>query len=66
METYNNSYSVKEDEVLWELHEIRHELHGELKKTPLEEINRRARALFEDWKRIDKQHEKYDSLAKNQ
>ena len=32
METYNNSYPVKEDEVLWELHEIRHELHGELKK----------------------------------
>ena len=24
METYKNSYTVKEDEVLWELHEIRH------------------------------------------
>jgi hypothetical protein len=56
METYNNSYSVKEDEVMWELHEIRHELHSELKKTPIEEVNRRARALFEDWKRIERQH----------
>jgi hypothetical protein len=58
METYNNSYSVKEDEVLWELHEIRHELHDELKTKPLEEINRGARAIFEDWKRIERQHEK--------
>ena len=58
METYNNSYSVKEDEVLWEFHEIRHELHDDLKKMPLEEINRRARAIFEDWKRIERQHEK--------
>jgi len=33
-------------------------LHEELKKKPLEEINRRARALFEDWKRIERQHEK--------
>ena len=55
METHNNSYSVKEDEVLWELHEIRHELHGELKKTSLEEINKGARAIFEDWKRIEGQ-----------
>ena len=54
METYNNSYSVKEDEVLWELHGIRHELHDELKKT-IEEINRRASAIFEDWKRIERQ-----------
>jgi hypothetical protein len=52
METYKNSYSVNEDEVLWELHEIRHELHGELKKRPLEEINRGARDTFERWKRI--------------
>ncbi|MFZ4854920.1 MAG: hypothetical protein ACOYL3_00860 [Desulfuromonadaceae bacterium] len=58
METYKNSYSVKEDEVLWELHEIRHELHGELKKIPLEKINSGARAIFENWKRIGKQHEK--------
>ena len=53
METYNNSYSVKEDEVLWELHGIRHELHDELKTKPLEEINSGARAIFEDLKRIN-------------
>jgi hypothetical protein len=50
METYKNSYSIKEDEVLWELHEIRHEFHEELKKKPLDEINRGARGTFESWK----------------
>ena len=50
METYKNSYSVKEDEVLWELHEIRHKLHEKLRKKPLDEINRGARDTFESWK----------------
>ena len=50
METYKNNYSVKEDEVLWELHEIRHSLHEDLKKRPLAEINRAARDIFEGWK----------------
>jgi hypothetical protein len=58
METYNNSYSVKEDEVLWELHEIRHKLHLELKKKPLDEINRAARDTFERWKSFEKHNEK--------
>ena len=49
METYSNSYTVQEDEVLWELHEIRHKLYEELKKKHLDEINRDARALFESW-----------------
>ena len=62
METYKNSYSVREDEVLWELHEIRHELHRELKKKSLDEINRAARDTFERWKHIDKQPEKYNAL----
>ena len=57
METYKNSYSVREDEVLWELHEIRHEIHRELKKKSLDEINRAARDTFERWKNIDKQTE---------
>jgi len=57
METYKNSYTVKEDEVLWELHEIRHELHGVLKKS-LEEINRGAKDTFESWKIGEKHHEK--------
>ncbi len=51
METYKNSYSVKEDRVLWELHEIRHELHEELKNRPLAEFNKGARELFEQWKK---------------
>jgi hypothetical protein len=50
METYKNSYTVKEDEVLWELHEIRHSMHDELRKRPLSEINRTARDIFETWK----------------
>jgi hypothetical protein len=51
MGTYKNSYSVKEDQVLWELHEIRHELHEELKNRPLAELNKSARELFEQWKK---------------
>lgn len=49
MGTYNNSYSAKEDQVLWELHEIRHELHEELKNRPLAERNKGAMELFEQW-----------------
>ena len=49
METYKNSYTVKEDEVLWELHEIRHALHGELKRKSLDDINKDARETFNRW-----------------
>jgi len=52
METYKNSYSVKEDEVLWELHEIRHKLHNEQKDISLAERNRVALELFNSWKRV--------------
>ncbi len=31
MEIYKNDYIKSEDELLWELHEIRHELHEESK-----------------------------------
>lgn len=51
MGTYKNSYSVKEDQVLWELHEIRHILHEEQKNITLDERNRVALALFDSWKR---------------
>ncbi len=50
METYKNSYSVKEDEVLWELHEIRHALHQELRGRSLSDINISAREKFAAWK----------------
>lgn len=50
METYKNSYSVKEDEVLWELHEIRHALHQELRGRSLSDINISAREKFAEWK----------------
>jgi len=43
MGTYKNSYTVNEDEVLWELHEIRHKLHEEQKNVPLAERNKVAR-----------------------
>jgi hypothetical protein len=64
METYKNSYSVKEDEVLWELHEIRHELHDDLKSKPLDVINRGARVTFDRWKRACK-HEQEVYIAEN-
>lgn len=53
METYKNSYSIKEDEVLWELHEIRRKIHEELKTRPLDEINRAAHESFAKWQRDD-------------
>ena len=51
METYKNSYSVREDHLLWELHEIRHELHKEQQNMSLAERNKGARELFEQWKK---------------
>jgi hypothetical protein len=66
METYKNSYSVKEDEVLWELHEIRHSMHNDLKNRPLNEINRSARDIFESWKcGKDEYHNSSHSLLAN-
>jgi len=53
METYKNCYSVKEDEMLWELHEIRHKLHNELIDTPLSEFNTDAKDFFENWKKTN-------------
>lgn len=54
METYKNSYSVQEDEVLWELHEIRHRLHLDLADKDLQEINREALRKFREWSVKDK------------
>jgi hypothetical protein len=49
METYKNSYDRNEDMMLWELHEIRHELHKEFSRKTLEEINRDALRKFQEW-----------------
>lgn len=51
METYSNDYRKDEDMVLWEIHEIRHELSKEYSTMTSDEINSRARNFFEDFKR---------------
>ncbi len=49
METYKNSFDKNEDRMLWELHEIRHELHKEFSRKTVEEINREALIKFKKW-----------------
>ena len=51
METYKNDYRKEEDEILWELHEIRHQIHKEDAKNTFLEINKEA---FEIDKKIYK------------
>ena len=51
METYKNSYTEKEDQVLWELHEIRHKLHKRRKNSTIEEINREALKRYAEWQK---------------
>ena len=51
METYKNSYDEKEDQTLWELHEIRHKLHKKRKNKTIEEINREALKKYSDWQK---------------
>lgn len=50
MGIYKNDYTKEEDEVLWELHEIRHKLHEENKAKSIEEINRESLKFMEDRK----------------
>lgn len=51
MEIYKNDYTKEEDELLWELHEIRHKLSIEYENKSVDEINRNAKKIFEEWKR---------------
>ena len=51
MVAYKNDYKKNEDEMLWELHEIRHKLHQEFKKKTLKQINEEALAKFKSWKK---------------
>ena len=51
MEVYKNSFDKNEDMMLWELHEIRHELHIEIRQKSVEQINREALKEFQEWQR---------------
>jgi len=51
MEIYKNDYSKNEDEMMWELHEIRHKLWDDIKDKELEEINNYSHNLLEKWKK---------------
>ncbi len=51
METYENSYTEKEDSLLWELHNIRHRLHKARMPKTIGEINREALKKYADWKK---------------
>ena len=53
METYKNDYRKEEDRMLWELHEIRHQLTEEHKSMTIVEINKRA-ALY--WEKVKKRN----------
>lgn len=48
MGAYKNDYKKKEDYSLWELHEIRHQIHEEYKN--YEEINKVGEDLFNEIK----------------
>ena len=50
MGTYKNDYNKQEDEVLWELHEIRHKLSEEYKSMSVNEINKRVEKYWESVK----------------
>jgi hypothetical protein len=51
METYINDYKKEEDEMMWEIHEIRHELWNEIKDMSIDEINNRSQVLLASWKK---------------
>jgi len=39
MEIYKNDYNKREDETLWELHEIRNKIHHRIISTPKDKLN---------------------------
>ena len=51
MEIYNNPFDKNKDFMLWELHEIRHELHKEFSKKTVEEINSEAMKKYQNWQK---------------
>jgi hypothetical protein len=58
METYKNPFDKKKDFMLWELHEIRHELHKEFNKKTVEEINSEALKKYQSWQKYLNENER--------
>ena len=50
MEIYKNDYTKEEDQMLWEIHEIRHRLQEEYKGKSVKEINDIGMKILEEWK----------------
>ena len=51
METYKNAYKKEEDELLWEIHEIRRKIHRDFKGKTIDQINKEALEKFSLWKK---------------
>jgi len=51
METYKNDYKKEEDELLWEIHEIRQKIHRDFKGKTIDQINKEALKKFSLWKK---------------
>ncbi len=47
MAAYKNDYSKKEDELLWELHEIRSKLHKKWSKKSIAERNEEIKKIIQ-------------------
>jgi hypothetical protein len=41
METYDNAYKKEEDELLWEIHEIRNDIHSSKSYDDLNSLNKK-------------------------
>jgi len=51
MEIYKNDYTKNEDHILWELHEIRNNLHQQRKLKSIEKINQDAALRYSSWQK---------------
>ncbi|HBH06204.1 MAG TPA: hypothetical protein DDX92_06350 [Flavobacteriales bacterium] len=55
METYDNAYKKEEDELLWEIHEIRNDIHSSKSYDDLNSLNKKSIEIFNSWKSRDPQ-----------
>lgn len=51
MAIYRNIFDPDNDMMLWELHEIRHELHQTLTQQTIEEFNAEAFKKYQQWQK---------------